>query len=225
MSTHTYVAFRASDDLHQLTDGFIQRMREGAREPEPKVVERIMTTFIEEALEAFFLAPASYSGLSGTQQRLVRLAADTIAAATRVVVGRSARKMDLAQNQAAARYMDEIRFHDAGDDCWYVGFPIDEALAAQGRSVAERCQNGQFEGVREDLVRYLREVTDLSLEWYFKKPIDLLRFGPILRKVAAVGVDTTRKASYGVINKVIPKLDDQQVLQSALYYRDMQVLH
>ena len=41
--TTTYVAFRSSDDLHQTTDGFIQRMRDGASKPEPKVVEKIMS--------------------------------------------------------------------------------------------------------------------------------------------------------------------------------------
>ncbi|MFP1683092.1 hypothetical protein ACLD0W_11305 [Alloalcanivorax sp. C16-1] len=225
MTSTTYVAFRASDRLHRLTDGFIHRMRDGAREPEPKVVEQIMTTFIDEALAAFFLTPASYSGLGGTQRRLVRLAADTISKASGVVIGRSARKMDLTQNQAAAEYMDEIRFPGPGHAWWYVGFPIDEGLAARGRGLAERCQDGHFEGAREDLVHYLRTVTDRALEWYFNKPIELLRFGPILRKVAAVGVDTTRKASYGVIGKVIPNLDDEQLLQSALYYRDMQVRH
>ena len=38
-----------------------------------------------------------------------------------------------------------------------------------------------------------------------------------------MGVDTTRRASYGVINKVIPNLDDEQFLQSAVYYRSMQI--
>jgi len=225
MTSTTYVAFRASDRLHQLTDGFVHRMRDGAREPEPRTVERIMTTFIDEALTAFFLTPASYSGLGSTQRRLVGLSADTISKASGVVIGRSARKMDLAQNQAAAEYMDGIRFPGPRHAFWYVGFPIDEALASRGHGLAERCQAGHFEGTRDDLMHYLRAITDRSLEWYFNKPIDLLGFGPILRKVAAVGVQTTRKASYGVIGKVIPNLTDEQVLQSALYYRDLQVRH
>lgn len=70
--TTTYVAFRSSDDLHQTTDGFIQRMRGGASKPEPKVVEKIMTTFIDEALDAFFLQPAAMSGLGGTRSAWCR---------------------------------------------------------------------------------------------------------------------------------------------------------
>ena len=225
MTTKTYVAFRSSTRLHQLTDGFIERMRHGAREPEPRVVEDIMTTFIDEALDAFFLTPASYSGLSTTQQRLVRLAADTISRATRLVIGRRARQMDLSQNRAAADYMDSIRFPGPQHAFWYVAFPIEPGLAERGRRLAERTEEGHFEGAREDMVHYLRGVTDQALHWYFNKPIDLLGFGPILRKVASMGVDTTRKASYGVINKVIPNLSDEQLTQSALYYLDMQVRH
>ena len=60
--TTTYVAFRSSDDLHKTTDGFIQRMRDGAGKPEPKGVEKLMTTFSDEALDAFLLQPAAMSG-------------------------------------------------------------------------------------------------------------------------------------------------------------------
>ncbi|ASK34504.1 hypothetical protein [Alloalcanivorax mobilis] len=221
--TTTYVAFRSSDALHRMTDGFIQRMQAGASEPEPKQVEKIMTTFIEEALNAFFLEPASFSGLSGTQMRLIRIATDTINKATALVIGRSARKMDLQQNQAAAAYMDEIRIAAPDHSFWYVAFPISEALAEQGRRVTATHQAGDADTARRELVAYLRGVTDQALLWYFDKPVELLRFGPILRKVAAVGVDTTRRASYGVINKIIPNLADEQFLQSAEYYRGMQL--
>lgn len=219
--TTTYVAFRSSDSLHQLTDGFITRMREGARQPEPAVVEDIMTTFIDEALDAFFLKPASFSGLGGTQRKMVQVAADTISKATRLVIGRSARKMDLEQNRAAAEYMDEIRMSAPDGAFWYIAFPIDATLAAQGRALPTI--KGNADGAHEEMIRYLRGITNEALDWYFDKPIALLHFGPILRKVAAIGVETTRKASYGVINKVIPKLNHEQFIQSATYYESMLV--
>lgn len=223
--TTTYVAFRSSDALHRMTDGFIRRMQEGASEPEPKQVEAIMTTFIEEALDAFFLKPASFSGLSGTQMRLIRIATDTISKATGLVIRRSARKMNLEQNRAAAAYMDEIRIPAPDRSFWYVAFPISDALGEQGRQVVATHEAGDDETARRELVAYLRGVTDQALIWYFEKPIELLRFGPILRKVAAIGVDTTRKASYGVINKIIPNLAAEQFLQSAQYYHAMQLEH
>jgi hypothetical protein len=223
MTTTAYVAFRSSDSLHQLTDGFIRRMRDPAARPEPDVVEKIMTTFIDEALQAFFLRPADLSALSSTQKRLVRIATDTISKATRLVIGRSVRKMDLEQNRAAAEYMDDIRLPGPDHAFWYVAFPISAALAAQGHRLEAMAREGNIEAARDEMVRYLRGVTDQALIWYFDKPIALLRFGPILRKIAAVGVDTTRKASYGVINKVIPKLDAEQFVRSAQYYQSMRI--
>jgi hypothetical protein len=105
-----------------------------------------------------------------------------------------------------------------------VAFPISDPLAAQGRGLADMAEDGTTNAAaRDEMVAYLRGVTDEALKWYFNKPIALLGFGPILRKVADVGVDTTRRASYGVINKVIPNLDDEQFLQSAVYYRSMQI--
>lgn len=223
MTTPAYVAFRSSDNLHQLTDGFIQRMRDNAARPEPDVLEKIMTLFIDEALQAFFLRPADLSALSSTQKRLVRLATDTISKATRLVIGRSVRKMGLEQNRAAAEYMDDIRLPGPDHAFWYIAFPISDTLAAQGDRLAAMAERGNLDAARDEMVHYLRGVTDQSLIWYFNKPIELLRFGPILRKIAAVGVDTTRKASYGVINKVIPKLDAEQFVRSAQYYQSMQI--
>lgn len=223
--TTTHVAFRASDGLHRLTDDFIVRMREGARQPEPAVVEAIMTTFIDEALDAFFLKPASFSGLGGTQKRMVQIAADTISKATRLVIGRSARKMNLEQNQAAAEYMDEIRIRAAGGEFWYIAFPIDPTLAERGRALPEMARDGNNAAATEAMISYLRGITNEALVWYFDKPLVLLRFGPVLRKVAMVGVQTTRKASYGVINKVIPKLNGEQLIQTAEYYESMLLDH
>ncbi|KAF0806654.1 hypothetical protein A6D6_01329 [Alcanivorax xiamenensis] len=222
MTTKTYVAFPSSDDLHQTTDGFIRRMARGARSAEPETVEKIMRTFVEEALEVFFLKPAAMAGLGSGQMRLIRVACDTIAKATGLVVGRSARKMDLAQSQAAARYMDDIRFQSNNGDIWYVAFPIDEVLAEKGRQARRLADEGRETEARDALIAYLREMTEVALDWYFEKPVALLHFGPILRKVAAVGIDTTRRASFGVIGKVIPKLERQQLLHSVHYYCGMQ---
>lgn len=223
MTTTTYVAFPSSETLHRTTDGFIRRMNEGARKAEPETVETIMKTFVEEALGTFFLKPAAMAGLGSGQTRLIRMACDTIAKATGLVVGRSARKMDLEQNQAAARYMDDIRFQSEDGDTWYVAFPIDEALAEKGRQARRLADEGREAEARDALVAYLREMTEVALDWYFEKPVALLHFGPILRKVAAVGIDTTRRASFGVIGKVIPKLERQQLLHSVHYYCGMQM--
>lgn len=221
--TTPYMAFPASDHLYQLTEGFITRMRDGARQPEPVVLENIMTAFIGEALNAFFLKPAMLAGLGPTQKQLVRMATDTITGTLGLVIRRSAKKMDLSQNQRAAEYMDEIRLPASDRSFWYVAFPLDEKVANRGQTLDQLIDDESASTARAEMVSYLHDITDQALLWYFSKPLELLDFGPILRKLAVLGKDTTRHASYGVINRVIPRLNNEQLLQSAIYYKSMQI--
>ena len=215
-----YVAFPSSEKLHQTTDGFIHRMNEGAKYPEPAVVEAIMSDFLDEALRAFFLAPTDLLGLSASMTRIVHLTSDTISGATHVVVKRASKKMDIKQNREAAKYMDSIRMqaNDAdGNLTWFVAFPISDHMASHAQSAIELAEAGEYEQARPRLTAFLHELTDVALHWYFEEPMKLLGFGPVMRKICSVAVETTRKASHGLINKVFTKLDDQQLTEAARY--------
>ena len=102
----------------------------------------------------------------------------------------------------------------AGEDFWYVAFPVDEDMAALGKSLPQLCEENP-EKARNELVRYLLALTDQAIEWYFERPMALLQFGPVLRKVASMGVETTRKASRSLINTLVPKLNAEQLKASA----------
>lgn len=219
--TTPHVAFRSSDSLHQRTDAFIQRMNSGAKRPEPKEIEAIMAQFIEEALAAFITRAAQAADLSPGMFKVVNMTCSTISKTTHLVIGRSAKKMDLAQNQAAADYMDQVRHPATDGDHWYVAFPASEAHCAQCRDVIRLCQQGEEDKARRELAAYLLTLTDEAIDWYFQRPMALLGFGPVLRKVANVGVETTRKASRSLISNLIPKLGPEQLLASAQYQESM----
>ncbi len=219
--TTPHVAFRSSDSLHQRTDAFIQRMNDGAKRPEPKEIEAIMAQFIEEALAALITRAAQAADLSPGMFKVVNMTCSTISKTTHLVIGRSAKKMDLTQNQAAADYMDQVRQPAADGDHWYVAFPVSEALCDQGKGITRLCQAGEEEKARSELTAYLLTLTDEAIDWYFQRPMALLGFGPVLRKIASVGVETTRKASRSLINNLIPKLGPEQLLASAQYQESM----
>lgn len=219
-NTTVYVAFPSSDQLHQTTDGFIRRMAEGASRPEPATVESIMGRFLDEALDVFFTQPADLLGLSANMKRLVHLTTETISGATHIVVKRAAKKLDITQNRAAADYMDSMRIMvpDAqGNDVWYVSFPISDTMASHAQSAIELAEAGEIEQARPRLLAFLHELTDVAMIWYFEEPMKLMGFGPVMRKITKVAVETTRKASHGLIKKVIPKLDDKQLLEAARF--------
>ena len=219
--TIPHVAFLSSDTLHSKTDGFITRMQGGASKPEPQEIEGIMSIFIDEALQAFMVRAAEAARLSSSMFRVVNMTCQTINKASSLVIGRSAKKMDLAQNKASATYMDTVRHPGRQGEGWYVAFPVSESLAMKGNNLPDLCARGEFAEARRELEEYLLDVTNEAIKWYFEKPMALLGFGPVLRKLASVGLETTRKASRSLIHNVIPKLDDDQLTASSQYQASM----
>ncbi len=216
MSHHsTYVAFPASEHLHNLTEGFIQRMRGPGARPEPQVVEQIMSTFLQEALDAFMIKPSRLSGLSPGLMRVVMFTTDTINKASQVVVRSTVKKLDLQQNKDIAEYMDSVRHQFDGS--WNICFPISPELAHTAQEGFHMAIDGKKNQAMPMMIQYFHRLTDTAMFWYFEEPLRLLKFGPILRKVADVGIATTRKATHTVVDKVIPKLDDEQARISAEY--------
>ncbi|MCH8544412.1 MAG: hypothetical protein LAT61_12645 [Alcanivorax sp.] len=218
------IAFPSSEPLHRHTDGFIRRMATDRARPEPDTLETIMETFIDESLGVFFLAPAKLVGLSPGMQRVIRVAADTIGKAGAMVIKRASRKLDLAQHRETAAYMEEMRImvpDSDGNEVWYVAFPVEESLAQQLVRSRELAEHGDHQQAAKVLAEALHALTDVALHWYFERPVALLRFGPVMRKMADVALTTSRKATHGVIRKVFADMDAEQALTSAQYMSSM----
>lgn len=227
MSEHsTWVAFRASENLHSTTDGFITRMRSGSTRTEPDTIDHIMSQFMREVLHNFFILPSEQSGLSAGKLKIVHFATETISKAAQLVIRSTARKLDITQNRRAAEYMDTVRFSLTidGQQIWFVAFPISDDMAARGRAAFSRGMAGEGQQVMPALLQYFHELTDIAMRSYFEEPMKLLEFGPILRKVANVGVSTTRKASHSVIDKIIPGMTNEQ-LMIACKFGNMQLVN
>ena len=227
MSDHsTWVAFRSTETLHQATDGFIRRMRASATRPEPETIEKIMSIFMQEVLHNFFIVPTEMAKLPPSTQKIVQFTVDTISKATHLVIKSTVKKLDVEQNRRAAEYMDTIRFKldIKGEEIWFVAFPLNEMMAAKGRKTFEAGINGEGQQAMPMLLEYFHQLTDIAIYWYFEEPIKLLRFGPIMRKAAEVGVATTRKASHTVIDKIIPGLNPEQLI-IACQFASMQLVN
>ncbi|WP_111656293.1 hypothetical protein [Isoalcanivorax indicus] len=218
------IAFRSSDHLHQTTDGYIRRMARADARPEPDTLETIMEVFVDESLSAFFLQPTELVGLSPRMQRVIRVAADTISKATGMVVKRAARKLALPQHKDAADYMEQMRVMvpgSEGEERWYVAFPVPEALAGQLERARDQAEGGDTVRAAATLAAALHEITDIALHWYLAEPVRLLRFGPIMKKMAHVAMETTRKATHGVIRRVFADMEGEQVVLSTRYMAAM----
>ncbi len=223
-SENIHIAFPSSEILHTTTDGYIRRMRESGARPDPQTLEAIMSRFVPEAIQAFFLAPTDIIGLSPGMRRVVHLTADTISKATDMVVKRTVKKLDLRQHRDAADHMDDMRLmvpDDEGNEIWYIAFPLSDDLASRARASLTQAMEGDTQGALPGFTAYLHDLTDEALGWYFEKPIKLMHFGPIMRKVAEMATETTRKASHSLIRKVFANLEHEQIIESARYMNSL----
>lgn len=213
--TSTCVAFAASDRLHQTSDSFIQRMRNSCARTEPETIDAIMAMFLNEALTAFMITPAEKATLSPTLMRIILFTTETINKAARMVIRSTARKLNVAQNRDIAEYMDKVRY--VIDDQWHICLPIDDITADKARTGFALAMDGQHTSATPLMQEYFHRVTDIALKWYFEDPVALLRLGPVLRRLAEVGVATTRKATHTMIDNVIPRLTDEQARVASEY--------
>lgn len=220
MST-IYLAFPSSDELHALSDGFIERMKAGARKTEPETIERIMQIFIGEALQVFMLTPANQSGLSNTMSKVVNLTADTIQKAAHTVMKSTVKKLSLEQNQKVAEYMDSIRqqFMTDGEMVWHIAVPLNDQQAQSNLNALNMAIENPGDAARKQYGIFLAEITDFINRSYFEEPVHLLNFGPVLRKIAMMGIATSRKASHSAIKRIVPSLDNEKLSLSASYFK------
>jgi hypothetical protein len=221
MSHKPYVAFLSSDDLHQRTDEYICLMRAGGR-PNAALLGEVMNHFTRDSLNAFMLQPIEHLGISGGQRRLVEFAADTVQKSTQVVLKATLHKLDHDQHRNSAAYMDSLRLQlphpEQADDAWFVSFEAPDDFATRARASMARARNEGPQAELRETIHVMKTLTDLALLNYYERPLGILRFGPIMRKITDVAVSTVRKGTHSTIESLIPKLDEDQLLKGIDYF-------
>jgi hypothetical protein len=216
-----HVAFRASENLHIRTQEYIDLMSRAGARPNPALLAEVMDHFTSDSLNAFMLRPMEELGISGTQRRLVEFAADTVQKSSQVVLKATVNKLDHDQHRKSAAFMDEMRLLLPEEDenhAWFVSFRAPDHFAERARaSMARARQQGPQAELRETII-VMKTLTDLALENYYERPLAILRFGPILRKVSEVAISTVRKGTHSTIENLLPKLTEDQLLKGIEYF-------
>lgn len=220
-----HVSFLASEKLHTRTQEYIDLMSRGGR-PDAALLGEVMNNFTHDSLHAFMLRPVEELGIAGTQRRLVEFAADTVEKTTQMVMKSVLHKLDVEQHRKSAEFMDSMRLqlpHEDVDDAWFVSFEAPPDFAARARaSMARAREQGPQAELRETIL-VMKTLTDLALHNYYERPLAILRFGPILRKVTEVAVGTVRKGTHSTIENLLPKLNEEQLLKGVEYFDSLLV--
>lgn len=217
-----HVAFRASPELTAATQQYIERLSAPNCRPEPQLLAEVMDRFTHDSVHALITDPLDRLGVHGTQRRVADFVAETVEKSTHVVMKATVNKLDLDQHKRCAEYMDAMRLKlpvaGKADGEWYVAFPAPQAFADRARASMNRSRTVGPRGEVNETSEIMKTLTDLAIDNYYERPIALLKFGMILRKVTQVAISGVHKASHSAINHLFPKLTDEQLIKGVDYF-------
>lgn len=215
-----YIAFLSSPRLRQNGETLIANIEGRAEASQAPLLNAIMVDFTDEVLKTFFLDVVDLLKLSPFMSRVVHGAVSTIKSTVHSVSRSIISKLDNKQLAPMAGYMGSLML-DApdthGHSAHHVGFPVSADTYERLHTVIARMREGDTAGQVPALVAVLNEVTDLALEAYFTTPVELLKLGFLLRKMADGGISVIRGAVHMVIKRLVPDLTHDQLLEVAAY--------
>lgn len=220
----TYIAFASTQELRRDSMQLLANIDARSKESQAELMTRIIHNFTDEILQAFFLDMVNLLELSPFMARVVNGSVTTIRETIHTVSSRILHRLDNRQLMPLSDYMSSVMLtanDAAGQPQPYVGFPVHEATEQRLTKLITAMRQGDPKAQRPELKAMLNEITDLSLEIYLLTPIELLKLNFLLRKLAEGSVAVIRGAIHLVIGRLLPDLDDRQLLEVANYLEGM----
>lgn len=221
-----HIAFMSSPELRRDSVQFIANIDARSRDSQSELMTRIITNFTDEILQVFFLDMIELLHLSPFMEKVVVGSVSTIKGTIHSVSRTIIHKLDNSQLIPLSDYISGVMLtapDASGDPLPYVGFPLSEATHQRLEKLVQAMRRDEPRAHVSELTGMLNEITDLALEAYLLTPIELLKLGFILRKLAEGSVSVIRGAIHLVIRKLVPDLDAGQ-LQAVANYLDGLVL-
>jgi len=190
-------------------------------------VSRIMLDFTDDLLKVFLLDMIDMVKLSPLMEKLVHGTVNTIRNTVHSITRTIVHRLDQGQLRQLGDYIRQLMLTkpDAGGDQPWVGFPIDASFELRMRRVIGSLQGDNPGSQSAELVAVLCSISDQAIQVYVVKPIELIRLGFVLRKVADGGARVISGAIHMLIRKLVPNLTRQQYADLASYLQGMLVIN
>ncbi|MDP2227777.1 MAG: hypothetical protein Q8J78_09925, partial [Moraxellaceae bacterium] len=215
-----YIAFLSSERLRHNSETLVANIDKRVSASQSGLLNDIMVDFTDEVLQVFFIDIIDLLKLSPFMSKLIHGSVGTIKSTIHSISRTIINKLDNKQLLPMADYVGSLMLTAPdvhGHAAAYVGFPISADTYKRLHDVITKMRDGQTQEQIPALTAVLNEVTDLAMEAYFTNPIELLKLGFILRKMAEGGVSVIRGAVHMVIRKLVPDLTHDQLLAVAEY--------
>lgn len=229
MPHNTYfMAFEVTERLHRNAEDFIQRFvytnRPGDRPH--ALLQDVMDEFMAECLRVYFVETCARAGLSPTSRKIVDSTVAAIRKTVSFVLGKIVYKLDREQMKDIAVYMDSVMQRERGDlsvPAW-VAFPLEKAWVENFRKLKADADRSQVAPDVQPLVDAFNVLADTAIEHFFVAPLQTLALGPILRRMAEMGIETTRAATSTLLKQIFKTMTLEQTREVLHQFDDMIVL-
>ncbi|CBL44650.1 Hypothetical protein HDN1F_10670 [gamma proteobacterium HdN1] len=208
-----FSVFEASERLAGLHKQFAENMVSQPSVSHAPLLVELLSQFLTECLDAFFLRPVESFGLNGTGKKVVTGGVSAINKTLDFAIKKIVTKLgneDLATISAHIESLIQRPADDVDSSVW-VAVPLSNDLhTALVSSIAKgREQGGR--SAAEPFSEALCELVNVSLKHYMEIPISSLKMGFLMEKMAWVANDTVKAGAKTVIRKVTPTMGDQEM--------------
>lgn len=221
-----YIAFVSTPELRRQSVQLLKNIDARTKESQADLMSSIINDFTDETLKVFFLDITELLQLSPFMEKVVNGSVSTIKSTIHSVSRTVIHKLDNKQLIPLSDYISSVMLTatDAqGVERPCVGFPISDATRQRMKTLVADMKGADPHAHVDELTAMLNEITDLALEAYLVTPVELLKLGFFLRKLAEGSVSIIRGAIHMVIRHLVPDLTPDH-LQALTQYLDNLVL-
>lgn len=214
--TSVYVAIHSPANLEDNTNRFLAAIKGGSREPQNARFTQIAFDFLDVMLGALFYGPTQQIELTSFRKRLVDGLGSLIEKTSHSMIRSVISKSSNEELRRLVVFVEERRLYL--DDKPFVSFPLPSDFTTRYEALHEATMSGSRDNVEEQII-VMCEFIDITLEYIFRKPIDLLQLGFIARKGADIAYSSIRAMAHSTVRKLATdiSLEENQRLSTYFY--------
>ena len=211
-----YVAIPSNDKLEENTNQFLSAMKAGSREPQAARFTEIAFSFIDVQLEALFYGPTRQIELTPFRKKLVDALGGLIEKTSHGLIRSVVAKSSNEELRSLVPFVEERRIYIDGKP--YTSFPLTQNFTTRYEALYEATMSGSTGNAAEQ-AEVMNEFIDTALDYMYKKPLELMKLGFIVRKGADLGYTSIRSLAHSTTRKLIHdvSLAENQRLSTYFY--------
>lgn len=211
MTTDTlhYVTLHTPAALAKQTEKFINCLDVKPKAGQGPELVSLVNLISKELTTYFLVEPAALAELTPMQMKVIDFCTATSAKVCGMVSSKLYKKCDNNEIGKIINYVQSIYTQiEGGSSC--IAFSVDSEFAAKVQPLIDANNAGEtLDGNK--VVEMIDALTQEIMQQVFLRPTELIHLSMMTKKILNVGVDSCEKALHAVNDKVVKKLNNEQL--------------